>query len=137
MKKTKHLFIDTGAFYAKYVRSDQYHEKSLEGWERIIKEKIHPITTNFVLSEVITLFSYRFGHQSALQAAHEIYSSNFIEIQPMDRTLERNALMWFERYQDQKFSMVDACSFAFMEKHKIKETFSFDKHFAIAGFILW
>lgn len=128
------VFIDTGAFYAKYVANDQYHKMALALWKTASDSRYNCVTTNFILSELITLMVYRFGTKNALMAAREIYSSNFIEIISISRDIEINALDWLDRYSDQKFSMTDATSFAVMKAAQIKKAFTFDRHFETAGF---
>lgn len=132
MKPT--LFIDTGAFYARYVGRDDHHEESLVLWKKVQEKGPSCLTTNFVLSELITLLVYRFGPRQALQAAREIYTSQGIQIVPVSLEGELKALEWLERFSDQKFSMTDATSFALMEEKGIKIAFTFDSHFEIAGF---
>ncbi len=128
------LFIDTGAFYAKYVARDAYHEESQTLWDKVRTEGWKCVTTNFVVSELISLLVYRFGISQALQAGREIYASHALEIFPSTLEIEIKALEWLERFSDQDFSMTDACSFALMSERQIKVVFSFDKHFEIAGF---
>lgn len=132
--KTKSLFVDTGAFYAKYAATDDCHTEALSLWKSIGEARRPCSTTNFVVAELITLLVYRFGSTNALKAAHEIYSSNFIKIAPITRELEIKALEWLEKYSDQDFSMTDATSFAFMKSHTISTAFTFDHHFRVAGF---
>lgn len=128
------LFIDTGAFYARYVAQDEYHQEARQLWDRVQKEGILCLTTNLVLVELISLFVYRFGTKRALQAAREIYSSQIIEILSVTTHLELAALEWLDRFSDQKFSMTDAVSFAVMADLNLKQAFAFDHHFEIAGF---
>ena len=40
------------------------------------------------------------------------------------------------RYADQNFSLTDAASFVVMQQHSIVEAFTFDSHFATAGFVV-
>lgn len=128
------LFIDTGAFYARYVVRDDRYGEAVDLWKKVEEQKIRCVTTNFVLSELITLLVYRFGNAKALQAAREIYASHIIQISPVTLDLELKALEWLERFSDQKFSMTDAVSFALMEQEGLKEAFTFDGDFEIAGF---
>lgn len=131
------LFIDTGAFYAKYVARDAHHEKALALWGQIKEKGMRCVTTNFVLAELVSLLVYRFGAKASLIAAREIYASSAIQIIPITLEIEMKALEWLERFSDQKFSMADATSFAIMEQEKITTAFSFDADFTIAKFELF
>ncbi|MBF0491745.1 MAG: PIN domain-containing protein [Deltaproteobacteria bacterium] len=128
------LFIDTGAFYSKYVVRDDLHVQSLELWKQVQKDRYTCVTSNFVLCELITLLVYRFGTLKALRVAREIYSTAAIRIISISSSLELLALNWLEKYLDQDFSMTDATSFALLKDQKISKVFSFDEDFDIAGF---
>lgn len=41
---------------------------------------------------------------------------------------------WFDRHDLPKLSAVDATSFVLMKRHKVHVAFTFDRHFAAAGF---
>jgi predicted nucleic acid-binding protein len=43
---------------------------------------------------------------------------------------------WLTRFNDQRFSLVDAVSFELMQREKVTSAFAFDHHFEIAGFEL-
>ena len=45
-------------------------------------------------------------------------------------------MKYFARKDLHKLSLVDATSFVLMRKHKVRVAFSFDTHFAAAGFRL-
>ena len=49
-------FIDTGAFLARYLQRDQFHDRALEAWQELenaVSEDC--FTSNFVLDETFTL----------------------------------------------------------------------------------
>jgi uncharacterized protein len=133
----KRLFIDTGAFYARYVVRDAHHEEALRLWDKITQGPFQCLTSNFVLSELITLLIYRFGTRQALQAAREIYASSAIEIISINTDIELKALSFLEKFDDQKLSMTDVTSFALMKDIKIQEAFTFDRDFKLPAFTLF
>jgi uncharacterized protein len=49
--------------------------------------------------------------------------------------LERQALRWLRRRDEQPYSFVDATSFALMKKLRIREALAFDAHFTAARFV--
>jgi predicted nucleic acid-binding protein len=53
-----------------------------------------------------------------------------------DLELETAAEAILQQYRDLTFSLVDAVSFALMQQRAIKQTFAFDSHFQVAGFIM-
>lgn len=128
------LFIDTGALYARYVARDEHHAQAMKTWKEIAEQRTSCLTTNFVMAELITLLTYRFGAKAGLQAAREIYGSHRLQVFSITTEIELQAFEWLERFADQTFSMTDATSFAVMETRKLTTAFTFDRHFTIAGF---
>ena len=91
-------------------------------------------TSNFVLDETITLLARRSTYQFAAERARNLFKSTSLLILRSDENAEVAALELFQKYADQSVSFTDCVSFVLMEKQNIKCAFSFDRHFAIAGF---
>ena len=130
------IYIDTGAFLARYIKRDQYHEKAVEFWKHLSKTRERCCTSNFVLDETFTLLGRRTGHSFAIERARIIYLSKELTILRPSLEDELQALDIWEKYADQELSFTDCISFALMRINKIKRAFSFDKHFEFAGFQL-
>jgi predicted nucleic acid-binding protein len=128
------IFIDTGAFLARYLSNDRYHAQSNEIWDAIRRRRESCFTTNFVLNEVFTLLGRRAGNKFAADRALNIYASRVIKIMRPDRKAEVQAIDTFEKYADQKISFTDCISFVLMKREGIKRAFSFDFHFRLAGY---
>ena len=128
------IFIDSGAFLARYLSHDQYHQMAVDFWNEIKLSREHTHTSNFVLDEVFTLLGRRAGHSFAAQRAKNIYASKTLTILRPNQEDELKALSHFIKYADQFISFTDATSFVLMRREKIKRVFSFDKHFQWAGF---
>jgi len=131
------IFVDTGAFLARYLEKDAHHRTAREGFRRIEKDGLPVVTSNHVLDETITLLGRWAGHRFAADRARAIHASRAFRILRPDEGDEVGALRQFERFADQKVSYTDALSFVLMRKEKIREAFSFDRHFVLAGFALW
>ena len=128
------IFIDTGAFLARYLSRDQHHRRANDYWNQLIKSREPCYTSNFVLDETLTLLGRRAGYGFAAQRAKAVYASQLIRVLRPVREDEKNAIAVFEKYADQQMSYTDCISCVLMQKTKIKRTFSFDHHFRIAGF---
>ncbi|MCI0444492.1 PIN domain-containing protein [bacterium] len=128
------IFIDTGAFLARYIARDQYHKKSVRGWNLLRKDRTHCYTSNFVLDETITLLARQAGYEFASARAYTIYKSGLLEILRPDFKDELEALEFFQKFSDQKVSFTDCVSFVLMKRNRINLAFSFDRHFVLAGF---
>lgn len=128
------IFVDSGAFLARYLSHDQYHQRAVDFWNELRLSKEHTYTSNFILDEVFTLLGRRAGHKFAAQRAKNIYASKALTILRPDQGDELKALGHFVKYADQLISFTDATSFVLMRRDKIKRVFTFDRHFLWAGF---
>ena len=128
------IFIDTGAFLAKYLAKDQYYARSIEIWEELTKTKIKLFTSNFIIDETLTLLARQAGNKFAADRAFTFYSSKILTILRPDINDELRAIQIFIKYSSLKVSFTDCVSFALMENYSLHKAFSFDKHFEIAGF---
>ena len=128
------IFIDTGAFLARYLRKDQHHRSAIAVWKELGSKRENCVTSNFVLDETFTLLGRRAGYAFAVQRAKNIYASQVITICRPDKNDEIKALQFFSKYADQHVSFTDCVSFVMMKREKINRVFSFDRHFELAGF---
>lgn len=128
------IFIDTGAFVARHVRSDQYFKTAAKVWSQLLQNKARCITSNFVLDETATLIGRRAGYSFASQVVRSLYTSPRLEILRTTQEIELKALDLFEKYADQKVSFTDCTSFVLMHSHRITQAFTFDRHFDDPGF---
>ena len=131
------LFIDTGAFIAKFLPDDQFHSKAVEIWSQLDRKQTKIVTSNFVLDETLTLLARRSSYAFAAEVAQALYSSEVIKIVRPTLETELSALTFFEKFSDQKVSFTDCISFQLMKENNIKNIFSFDRHFTLAGFDLF
>lgn len=131
------LFVDTGAFVARYVERDQHHEAARRAWSKLESDRRRLITSNFVLDETFTLLGRRAGHRFAASRAREILTSAELDVIRVDADTELRALDLFEKFFDQAVSFTDCVSFVLMSRNGITDAFAFDHHFELAGFQRW
>ena len=127
------IFIDTGAFLARYLTQDQYHSRAIAAWERIRRRQEPCFTSNFVLDEFFTLLARRAGYgYAAERARHILASSAFTVLRPaLEDELE--AVNLFSKYADQEVSFTDCVSFVLIRSNRIRKVFSFNRHFRHSG----
>jgi len=130
------IFIDTGAFLARYLRNDQHHRSAVAVWKELGLNRENCVTSNFVLDETFTLLGRRAGYAFSVQRAKNIYASQALTICRPEREDEISALQFLGKYADQHISFTDCISFVLMKRKKINRVFSFDRHFEFAGFHL-
>ena len=131
------IFIDTGAFVARYIQKDQYNEKAIGFWNNLKEQNQKLYTSNFVLNEAFTILAGRAGYKFASERARNIYISEVIDIiRPVEED-ERIAIDYFEKYSNLKVSFTDCISFTLIQRYRINRVFTFDKHFEIAGYKIY
>lgn len=131
----KQLFVDTSAYFALADSRDENHEAATRFIHQMIREGTELLTTNYIIAETHTLLLNRIGYTTALQVIEELYKSQ-TRIYRVREAEERRALEITRMYTDKKFSLVDAISFATMERFHLTQAFAFDHHFAQYGFSL-
>jgi predicted nucleic acid-binding protein len=131
------IFVDTGAFLARWLANDQHHAEARRGWESLRANPRPLCTSNFVIDEVLTLLTRRAYPAFAVERAREIYSSPNLTILRPDLEDELTALTFLERYADQRPSFTDCVSFALMKRTRTRQVFGYDAHFELAGFSRW
>ncbi|HSB63105.1 MAG TPA: PIN domain-containing protein [Thermoanaerobaculia bacterium] len=131
------IFVDTGAFLARYVEGDQYHQIAVRAWKRLERTSGALFTSSYVVDETLTLLGRRTSYAFAAARADAIYASRVLTILRPDASDESAAVDLFRKFADQKVSFTDCVSFALMRRHRLKKAFTFDRHFAGAGFEIW
>jgi predicted nucleic acid-binding protein len=136
VKKT--LFVDTGAWYAVADTSDQYHRyrQAIDIYPTLLRIYHDLTTNNLVVAETYTLIRRNLGHQAAITFLEKISASPRMIKLYSERTLDESAVNTLRQHEDQNFTYTDAVNFSVMQDLGIKEAFSFDRHFEIAGFVM-
>jgi len=127
------IFVDTGPFLARWLARDKYHARAVASWNVLSGSWTPLLTTSHVLDEAITLTARRAGNRFAAERARSLLASRALTIARPDDAVERRALDWLERYHDQRFSFTDCLSFEVMRIAGVREAFTYDDHFRIAG----
>ncbi len=129
----REVFVDSSAWIALADESDEWHGVARKLYPQLLASS-RLITTNLVLAETYTLIRYELGWTAAMTFLERVKSSPRIEVERAGSELEAAAEEILKRYRDHPFSYTDAVSFAVMKARSITEAFTFDRHFATAGF---
>ena len=124
------IFTDSGAIYAIFDKRDANHSKASTYFKNNIKKESFIIITP-ILVECWFLIESRLGKFYSQKFLDSVYSNIFIlkEINYIDFI---DALNIEKKYNGVGFGLVDSLSFAFIERNKISNAFTFDrKHFCI------
>jgi len=137
--KNRHIFVDTWACYALTDRNDVDHQVAETTNKHLLAEGHIFVTTNYVLSETVTLVRYKLYHAVAVQfwnTVQQLLESGLVKLVRVSELQEKQAWTIFEQYDDQEFSFSDCTSFAVMQDLKLSRVFTGDQHFSTMGFVL-
>lgn len=136
MSGAQPLFIDTGAFYARFDGDDQHHETAVRVFDGI-REGDFPYrplyTSRYVISELATLLLYRVSHEAAVEALATIRRSESFNILPVDAQVFAATCEQLEMYNDQEISFVDHTTGVLAAEYDVDSVFCFDGDFATLG----
>jgi uncharacterized protein len=134
MMSHDNIFVDTSAWVALADKDDTHHKKAASIFSSLLKNYRSLISSNLIIAETYILILKELGHKAALSFLEGVRTSPRIMKIYSNEEAEAEAEKILRKYEDQQFSYTDAVSFAIMEERKIKQAFSFDKHFLVAGF---
>jgi predicted nucleic acid-binding protein len=124
------VFVDTSAFYALADSGDAHHDHAVSAARMLSEGGGRPFTSNYVVAETHVLVLSRLGHRAARKWLREL-SLHVEQVIEADQEAAR-ALVLAEDGRD--YSLTDASSFCVMRRLGVSTAFSYDKHFAGAGF---
>lgn len=126
-------FIDTGAFFSVFDRSDVFHDQAARYLQRCGQEGHRLVTSNFVLAESHALLLSRLGSSHARRFLQSVLQGRVV-VERVTEVDEERARRILFRYLDKTYTYTDSTSFALMERLGIGHVFTFDRHFAQYGF---
>lgn len=133
----RRIFFDTWAWIALVNGEDAHHKEAVNLYIEIQKEKIKPVTTDYVLAETFSALrkalpieaSVRFG-----QVLLKDVEIGRIHLEIIDETLFFKTWELYGKYQDKKeISFFDLSSMIVMEELGLNEIFTMDKDFERVG----
>jgi predicted nucleic acid-binding protein len=86
------------------------------------------------MEETFTLLGRRASYSFAADRARSLLSSGALTILRPDADDEEKAIELFGKFADQQVSFTDCVSFVLMRRNRLERAFTFDRHFASAGF---
>jgi predicted nucleic acid-binding protein len=136
MRESEPVFVDTGAWIALALARDAFHARAREVWDSLQGAGARLHTSVPVILETFTFLDRNTVRDVALawqDSLAQVSGLRILTVTPSD--LEK-AWPFFQRRDLHKLSAVDATSFVLMSHEKIRAAFTFDHHFAMAGFRL-
>lgn len=127
------VFVDTGAWFAYFVRRDPDHAAAV-AWMRQNRQPL--VTTDYVLDELLTLLKLRENYSVAVAAGEALLLQRVARIEQI--TIDDIARAWevFRQYHDKDWSFTDCTSKVVIERLGITLAFAFDSHFEQFGTVV-
>ena len=117
--------MDTAAYFAIANASDERHWIASKIWKDLSESNRPVVTSNHVVAEFHALMVRSFGQRAALEAVDRLaFAASFVlRVSEDDQAA---ALALLRRYLDKTYTLVDAMSFVLMQRHGIRQVFTFD-----------
>lgn len=132
---TGKALIDTSALLALAHPRDQYHQQAVRIARQFVDDGGRWLGTTMVLGELHGLLLHRRGPTVARRVTADLLGDPAFVWIDASTTLVQDAMDgWLYRFRDQRFTLVDAVSFALMKRESLTTAFAFDSHFVTAGF---
>lgn len=130
------VFADTSGWISSFVSSEPYHPIASTLMRQLQQQNRHIITTNYVLCELVALFTrFRVHRTKVLTYIQTIQDSSWVEIVHIDEKLDEQAWKLLETRLDKNWSLVDCASFVVMRNRGLTDALTTDRHFEQAGFV--
>lgn len=123
------LFIDTSAFYARFVENAPRHDRAQQIFEGIQQGELvyRPLSTStYILDELATLILRRKNHARATDTIDRIRQSSAVTIVHPDEGAFDTACEQFAQYSDQTISFTDHMTGVLAANRDIEHVFTFD-----------
>ena len=129
------IFVDTGAWLALADRHDRDHDRVLEVGRRVARGEFgKQITTNYVLTETLTIVRRRIGLAAAISFAKTLSESDEVRTFWIEPIHHEEAVKLMATHTDKVWSLTDCSSFVVMRALQIRRALALDYDFVRAGF---
>jgi predicted nucleic acid-binding protein len=124
------VFVDTGAWFARFVPTDPDHSAA-KAW---LDRNTQPlITTDYVIDELLTLLRVGGEYQRALDIGPRMLHGEVCELEWVTPPDVEEAWQVFSTYHDKACHFTDCVSRVVMERLGIDTALAFDEHFRQFG----
>ena len=134
MKQT--VFADTAAWLALINKSDTMHKKAKKIRDSLLTHNARFVVTDYVIVEIANSLSRIPFRESAIHLIKSMTASRNIEIVEIDKTVYGEAWELYSGRTDKEWSLTDCTSFIIMNRNRITEAFTSDRHFEQSGFTI-
>lgn len=131
------VFVDTSGWASFFIRTEPHYAKAVELMTRWREQNWRVVTTNYILSELVALFTrpLRVPRSMILNCIQTIRSQIWVEVVHIDPSLDEAAWQLFGNRLDKEWSLVDCASFVVMQQRGLTDALTADHHFEQEGFV--
>jgi predicted nucleic acid-binding protein len=131
------VYVDTTGWLAALHARFEHHLTALETFTSLQEDAVPLVTTSLVVAELHAMLATRVGATQALQTLDHAYTEPSFRVVHVDADLQRAAVdRWLRVYRGVPFSLCDAVSFELMRQEGLRQAFTLDVHFALAGYAM-
>jgi uncharacterized protein len=127
------IFVDTGAWFARFVPSDPDHPAARDWFARNSQPLI---TTDYVIDELLTLLKVRGEFLRALEVGPQLLGESVCNVEWVSPADVHTAWLVFSTFRDKGWSFTDCTSRVVIERLSITTAVAFDEHFRQFGKVL-
>ncbi|HZZ35057.1 MAG TPA: PIN domain-containing protein [Caulobacteraceae bacterium] len=136
MRQGEAAFVDSGAWIALALTRDPLHGAAREQWLALQRAGAKLHTSVPVVIETFTFLDRNANRDVALAWKESLNKPGVVTVLTCELNDLQQSWEYFRRTDLHKLSVVDATSFTIMRRARIGLAYTFDHHFAVAGFRL-
>jgi predicted nucleic acid-binding protein len=130
----EHVFVDTAAWIALLNTSDRLHGQAQRVMSELQQQRIHLVTTEFVLLEVADSLAAPPVRAKTITFIDGLRQLPILRTVPAQQRLLADAWTLYGQRADKGWGWTDCTSFVVMAQEQIVRAFTSDHHFEQAGF---
>lgn len=124
------IFVDTGAWFARFVPDDPQHQNMVQ-WFTNNDQPL--VTSDYCIDETLTLLSIRKRAQLALEAGSQFFDETMAAICFLEKSQIERTWILFQQRAKAGWSFTDCTSKIVITDLKIQKAVAFDQHFQQFG----
>jgi uncharacterized protein len=130
------FFADSSGWATWTDASQRFHSLAVVAVDLCLLNGDRVITTNWVLVELAALLTspLRISKSRQIALMHDLRLSPWVEIVTVHAVLEAEAWQLWQSRPDKGWSPVDCASFVLMQRRRLTDALTTDRHFEQAGF---
>jgi hypothetical protein len=132
--KLKRLFVDTAGWMACADAADPALRLACLARDTALEQGNTLVTTDYVIDEPLTLIRRRLGLGAADAWWEQVEGSSHVRWEWIGVTRVEKARRVFFRHRDKQYSFTDCTNFVVMQKLKVKQALTSDRHYHQVGF---